>query len=251
LGSPSSSDIQSVSVALDMIDVLPAWDASRFPLRYFMRSRATIAREFASRALQYAALDKRLCAYTRFYGAAALTNSVFAEVFGRRVCCLWVSEVTLEFLTRLGRNLQHLNMRLASRIQGSLLDAEDLDRSMISIEQSAVQIQLERLRLKDLDRHAAIISQINRLIAVGSFRVTPTRLLLKEAPYGHILRVALGELGRALNFASQSDRECIARSLIRVLRVRTLNASHSQRYAEPPMRDSLDDYRRRSQGTAP
>jgi hypothetical protein len=185
-------------------------------------TEATIATEFGSRALEYASLDKRLCAYTRFYGAAAMTNATLAELFALRLCRSWMSVITRDFLIHLGRHLHGLNSGLADRVGASALEHEDLDRAMIRIEQSNVHVQLDRLRRRGPGEYAATIAQINRLFAIG--RLMPTRLLLRGTPYGQVLRTAQGNLGRALNFAFQGDRECIGWTLIRVLRTRPSKA---------------------------
>jgi hypothetical protein len=175
------------------------------------------AMEFDQRARLYASLDRRLASHTRFFGAAAVTNALLADLFSRpagRICMAAAFVV----LVNLGRHLQKLNMARAHDISNGAVDGADLDSAMVSMEQSEVQAQLARLRSGDPRAYARTVSQMDRMLNLAALRANPAMLCLGGATYAGVLRVVGAELGRAVSFAHQHDRECIGRTLITRLR---------------------------------
>jgi hypothetical protein len=69
-----------------------------------------LPQEFRRRARDYQRLDRDLAVHTRFFAAAALTNTVLAELCVHRARWLWVSRATLSSLLTLGGMLEGLNL---------------------------------------------------------------------------------------------------------------------------------------------
>jgi hypothetical protein len=179
--------------------------------------------DFARRARLYRALDRRLAARTRFFGAAALTNQALAELFSRPAGRLCVSAATFDFLARLGHYLESINTGQAVSMQDAAGHGETLDQAMVSLEQSEVQAHLERLQRSDPGAHETTVLQLNRLLTTATLRAVPPSLFPSAANYAQVLRAVGAELGHTVSFARQKDRECIGQTLIR--RLRTLSST--------------------------
>jgi len=186
-----------------------------------MRAAMAVVDEFGRRARLYASLDRRLSPCTRFFGAAAVTNSTFGELFSRPAGRMCVAADTLEFLLQLGQRLEHLNTRQIGFIEAASMDAAGIDAAMVALEQSEVQLQLEQLRSLDPERHAIAVLQMNRLLSLAHARASPARLFAGAAAYAQVLRAVVTEIGHPICFTRQHDRECIGRTLIRWLRNRS------------------------------
>src|ERR1700686_3000496 len=79
--------------------------------------------DFSRRAQFYTHLDGTLAHHTRFFGAAALTNLVLAEVLSG---CT-VSQYTSQFLHHLSSYLESFNVDCARRIKSATAGFENLD----------------------------------------------------------------------------------------------------------------------------
>jgi hypothetical protein len=186
-----------------------------------VRAPAAIADEFGRRARLYASLDRRLSSCTRFFGAAAVTNATFAELFSRPAGRMCIAGHTLEFLLQLGQRLEHLNTGQIGVIEAAAMNAARIDGVMVAIEQSEVQLHLDQLRSADPERHAVAVSQMNRLLSMAHARASPARLFAGAAAYAQVLRAVVAEIGHPVCFMRQHDRECIGRTLITWLRSRS------------------------------
>jgi hypothetical protein len=194
-----------------------------------LASKRLLVDEFGRRAQLYALLDRRLLLHTRFFGAAAWTNIALAELFSHPARRLWISNLTREFLTDLGRELQILNARIARTIEASVCDIEDLDRRIVRTEQTAVQLLLDGFRATNSAGAATAITEINRLLALTAMRNSAAILHTIGVSYGCALRAVEEELGRAIDFGLQSDRECVGITLINGLRgVKPAHASRTR-----------------------
>jgi hypothetical protein len=166
----------------------------------------------------YSKWDLRLRPYTRFFGAAAVTNATLAELFGSCVARSLLSVRTTSFLSELGMALEHLNLDLAKRLACQPLPLPDLDGYIVHAEQSAVEFMLHKLQCSNTLAHEHVIREINRLLERVRTGLAFGLLFPYGSYYSRALRTAHRELGRPTDFATQSDRELIGRILIGQLR---------------------------------
>ena len=172
---------------------------------------------FLHRAHLYRQWDLRLFRQTRFFGAAALTNLVLADLFSRPAARMWLAPGTQSFLLEAGKVLQALNFKvaeeLARRSQNTNIDAQ-----LVAIEQSALEYLLHSLRAADAAAHAVTTSQLDRLLDLRGWRYLPALNLSPSAGvYERVLKRVRRELNRHIRFLLQSDREHIGRTVIALL----------------------------------
>jgi hypothetical protein len=177
-----------------------------------------VVEEFRSRARLYAAWDRRLSKRTRFFGAAAVTNTGLAELFSRFGVHLFVSRFTSEFLAAVGYLLERMNMEWARRISAGAIEADDLDERIIAAEQTAVQDCLTRLYYVDSAGYANTVVEIDRVLTFAGWADSPGKPSSGLTAYVTVLQHAADHLGRSASFAVQNDRETIGRMLVRYLR---------------------------------
>jgi hypothetical protein len=177
-----------------------------------------IVGEFRSRARLYAAWDRRLSKRTRFFGAAALTNTALAELFSRFGVQLFVSRFTSEFLASVGYLLERMNMEWARGISAGAIEADDLDQQIIAAEQTAVQNCLTRLHCVDRAGYANTVVEIDRVLTLAGCAGSPGKPFSGLTAYATVLQHVADQLGRSASFAVQNDRETIGRMLVRYLR---------------------------------
>jgi hypothetical protein len=179
----------------------------------------------------YVSWDQRLAGVTRFFGAAALTNALLAQLHAHGG--LWVSHVALQFLDSMGTQLQLANMRLACRLAHAPCYATDLDQRIVWCEQSIVERVLQRLRRTDGAHIQSIVLELDRLLALAS-----SSTLLGTAGlrlYSQVLRGVARDLGRRIQFAGCSDRVRIGCGLIDHLR-QQISASDLAELCQPRTR---------------
>jgi hypothetical protein len=109
---------------------LPAGARRLFNMDQF----AAASQEFHRRARHYRHLDAQLAARTRFFAAAALTNTVLAELSDHRGRWLWISNATLGALLTLGGMLETLNLRRAASLARQSGSGARLDASFVAME---------------------------------------------------------------------------------------------------------------------
>ncbi len=173
--------------------------------------------EFSARVRLYAHWDSKLRGTTRFFAAAAATNAALVELCSLRCAKQWLGDAGIELLCATGRHLERLNIVIARHLERGAIPTVDLDRSLIALEQTA----LERVLQQEIGRapHSSwrAIKQINRLL----FCVEQCVWSSERWPSGHLYRSVLrrvrGELGRRPDFAVLSDRVGIGVALICML----------------------------------
>ncbi len=170
--------------------------------------------EFQARMRLYVYWDQRLAGLTRFFGAAALTNALLAEL---HPCCrLWVSRSALHFLNVVGARLQTVNMCLARQLADAPLYAVDLDQRIVWHEQSVVEGLLQSLQRNHRARIQGIIVELDRLLSLGSSSALAGTPNLRV--YSAVLRAVTRDLGRRIQFAGRGDRVRIGCGLTDYLR---------------------------------
>ena len=201
--------------ALSSIEVnLPEYLRRRFPLL----PRNYAARRFSGRTLLYSGLDAKLASHTRFFGAAAMTTAVFADLLMPIVGRLNVSAPTREFLEHVSRHLETINIETAHRIERGDLKKKDLDGELVRREQREVQWHLNGLKSTNSSAHAFIVYELDRILNATGFNASIGRFFVGGVRYRRVLQAVRAKQGRAVSFAHRDDRECIGRSLIDELR---------------------------------
>jgi hypothetical protein len=173
--------------------------------------------EFRFRIQLYAAWDRELASRTRFFGAAAVINAALIDLYTNRTARLFLSAATMDFLSMTGRRLESLNVALAARIANNEIQAEDLDDFMVLTEQRTVEWALYNVRVTDVTRFSALVTQVNRLLQATG-RYFGTYDTCDRHRCARALRALRVELQRPLDFSRLEDRVRIGRQLIRTLR---------------------------------
>jgi hypothetical protein len=173
--------------------------------------------EFVARVRLYAHWDDRLRSRTRFFAAAAATNAALVELCSLRCSQHWIVNAGLELLAVIGRQLEGLNIVTARDLERGALPNMDLDTSLITLEQTALERVLHREIARSPHNYGQAIRQINRLL----FWVEQCAWSRERWPSGYLYRNVLrrvrGELGRRPDFAVLRDRVIIGRALIHML----------------------------------
>jgi hypothetical protein len=180
--------------------------------------RVRAVNDFARRAQLYAHLDQNLAQRTRFFGAAALTNSMLAGLFSRHTSVLTVSAATGRFLHLLGGYLEDFNLERVRRIHAAEAAGERLDVVMVQSEQAEVQDQLDRLELSNASTHKVVLTQLDRILNSPEWLAACANRYAGTTTYRSVLRNVRTQLGRPIQFGDRLHRECIGESLIGALR---------------------------------
>jgi hypothetical protein len=167
---------------------------------------------FQCRAALYARLDGRLHQKTRFFGAAFLTNRVLGYLASVRRG-LPISEETCHWLAGMGELLEAANLNMAAALDTVCLAGRSLDASIVSHEQSTVEIALRKTRTAQPRLYSKVSSELDTLLNAGSwpalFRLSPT-----VNRYCQVLSAVRQQLAGPIEFAAQQHRETIGMALI-------------------------------------
>jgi len=170
--------------------------------------------DYLRRAQAYRALDTRLQAQTRFFGAAALLCEVLAQL-SASPARFTVSGAVRRFLAALSRELEALNYRIAAGLATPVAAPVMLDARIVHIEQHYVQRRLDALRSRSRHASEQLVRHCNRLLNAPARVCGGAEAALR-------LNAVLGQLrqcrARQLDFAQQADREAIGVGLIASLR---------------------------------
>jgi hypothetical protein len=169
--------------------------------------------QFAQRAHRYRCLDEQLATRTRFFAAAALTNSVLAELCVHPARWLWISCDSIVALAALGGRLERANLERVRHIRHDTRSSMWLDCSFIEMEQVLVESVLHGWAQSCAPRYHRFISELDRI-----FHAVAAGLPLRGSPdvrrYVRVLRSVTEKSGRYLSFASRNDRVRIGKALI-------------------------------------
>jgi hypothetical protein len=165
----------------------------------------------------YAKLDRQLCKSTRFFGAASATNAVLCDLLAphRR----WaISSRSQRFLADVGADLEIMNMDCAVRIARGDCRTAELDRTMVEVEQGAVQASINELHSRDPVNLSKMLRELDDVLNGASICSLFGRMSEPAATYVGVLQQVRRNLGRSIMFVRQGDRESIGRTLIHHIR---------------------------------
>jgi hypothetical protein len=171
-------------------------------------------REFSQRAHRYHCLDERLAAHTRFFAAAALTNRVLAELCTYPARWVLISQTTINALITIGEMLEALNLVRASRIQQERVPPQEVDKSLIEMEQSCVEIVLRSWAAHRTVQHRQIVSELDQLLRAVTRGFLPVHGSRNVHKYVQILRLVTRSLGRYPSFTVRDHRVKIGLALV-------------------------------------
>lgn len=169
---------------------------------------------FADRVELYARLDERLHPMTRFFAAAAVTNSALVELCSLPCPGRW--RFAIAYFGVIGSALEAINITWARRIEEGEIALENLDSSLITLEQ----LEVERLLRQSQSQHShhRALQQINWLLQWAHSLTRPLRRCPSIRIYRQVLGQMRASLGRPLDFASLNDRIGIGHALTRSIR---------------------------------
>jgi len=176
--------------------------------------------EFDRRARHYLHLDARLAAHTRFFAAAALTNSVLAELCTHRARWMLISQTTLGTLLTLGGMLEALNLGRADTLDARGSSGTSLDASFVEMEQAYVESVLCGWGRSCAPRYNRLIVELDRLLLAVANGLLPPRCSPDVRRYEQVLRSVARAAGRCPRFAICADRISIGKALIHEARQR-------------------------------
>ena len=172
--------------------------------------------QFAHRVTLYAALDERLHTATRFFGAAALTNAALVELCSLPCPRRWACRLAIDYFGVIGTALEVLNLKLSQRIERGGTPQDELDKSLVMLEQLEVE---QLLRQHACHRfHYRAIAQINHLLHWAHQLAWPLRHCPSIRIYGQVLGRMRARLGRPANFLVLGDRIGIGHTLTTLIR---------------------------------
>jgi hypothetical protein len=160
----------------------------RLPKRLPGNVTSSLYQQFAHRARGYRYLDEHLATRTRFFAAAALTNSVLAELCAHPARWLWISCDSIVALAALGGMLERANLERARHIGCEMRSSMSLDCSLIEMEQTLVDelqnnsVITRSVTLRPFSQHRAKVE------------ATPERLKNVKAPPGFAVNVFARDL---------------------------------------------------------
>lgn len=174
--------------------------------------------DYCRRAALYSRLDARFAGQTRFFGAAAGTTTMLANLsmpgFGGAV----VSGQTRGFMSNLSGSLEAMNMRMARGLESGSISGAGLDQRFIRAEQNMVQGHLNSLMESNPAAYRSMISEVNGLLNPRGAMTGAANFYATDRVYQGVLAGVREQLGRDIDFSIQSDREAIGAALVGKLR---------------------------------
>jgi hypothetical protein len=169
---------------------------------------------FADRVKLYTALDEKLHLRTRFFGAAAVTNSALVELCS--LPCPRVWRCAIDYFGHIGSALEAMNVKWARCIEDGVLPKGNLDRTLVTLEQLEVERLLRRHQSEPF--HHRALDQINWLLQRAHSLARPLRHCPSIGTFRQVLGHMRARLGRPVDFALLDDRIGIGHALTRSLR---------------------------------
>ena len=193
------------------------------------------AAEFLCRAASYDHADGRVCDRTRFFGAAAFINHLFAVLF--RSPSAIVSDFTCSYLNDLGRSLATINASQMHNMNAFGCIGDALDATLVCSEQRAAQVHWQNYTLRAPQRIVAIRAELDGLLNGRHTLSHFAPLFVRSRDFSRCLLSARREVGTDLQFGNEFHRVRVGLALIRHLR-----AWSSDR--ESPRSGEIDNYRK-------
>ena len=174
--------------------------------------------DYCRRAALYSRLDGKFAGQTRFYGAAAATTAMLANLsmpgFGQAM----VSNSTRQFMSDMSSSLEAMNMRMAKSLEGGAMNGANLDLKFIHAEQTAVQGHLDAFNARDPSAYASMIAEVNGLLNPSGVKEGMANFYGTDRAYQRVLDGVRNDVGGEIDFANQGHREAIGKALVKELR---------------------------------
>jgi hypothetical protein len=111
-----------------------------------------------------------------------------------------------------------MNMDCALRIARGDCRTAELDKTMVEVEQRAVQASINDLHSRDPVNLSKMLRELDDALNGASFCSLFGRMFEPAASYIGVLQQVRRRLGRSIMFVRQGDRESIGRALIHHIR---------------------------------
>lgn len=177
---------------------------------------STAAGRFRRRAQLYGALDARLYARTRFFGAACVTNRVLGHLTSLGGA-LSDADLCAAWLLDLGASLETVNRSIAEAVHAGRLAGPALDEQIVSIEQSAVERSLQSAMEAQGSVYRGVVPALDAILNHQSW-ISTLHFSSAVRWYRRVLAGVRHELQTPIEFARQFHREKIGMALIAALR---------------------------------
>jgi hypothetical protein len=179
--------------------------------------RARSPYRFDQRAELYAEWDQQLCAKTRFFAAASVTNRVLGALT-RMAFPLRLSLGAGELLERLGASLERRNRCFAERLSTEERSGALLDTWMVQSEQQRVEGFLKEWAVIWPAHMRRVTAELDEILNWDFPCSLWNALLPSVSGYFSVLRLARHEVGAPIEFAQQAHRVRIGQVLIEAIR---------------------------------
>ena len=174
----------------------------------------TIFNGYCNRARVYAAMDRQVGNYTRFFAAAAATVTFLAD-FDSPVSRFFVSPYTRDMMRNISANLASSNSAWSAGIQAETFQGGMRDRDFVHREQSQVQGMLDGYRSSNPGAFARSLSEINDYLNSDGFaKGVASYLSTTDSAYVGVVGRVRENLGGRIDFSNQAHREAIGNALI-------------------------------------
>jgi hypothetical protein len=177
--------------------------------------RASRSTEFERRSVLYSRLDSQLCDHTRFFGAAALINAVFATLF--EVGSAIRPPRSFNFLNEVGAALETDNLSYAREITRHRA-GDTLDYALVCAEQARLQRYVRAHQAQRPRQWESIRRELNGLLNDRYVVALFSRWGRGSAQLYRVLHEVRGSLGTTLDFGTESHRIGIGLRLIEHIR---------------------------------
>jgi RHS repeat-associated protein len=172
---------------------------------------------YCVRARMYTEIDSRVSTHTRFFGAAALTVAMFADL-DLPTAEKFTSTTFRTFMGGVSRDLETMNISTAIGIELGSISGPHLDTELVHKEQSAVQGHLDALEASDPVAYKEVVTEANNLLNPQGLETLGANILGSDRAYQAVLNNVRKSLGRNIDFSKQSDREAVGKAVINKLR---------------------------------
>jgi hypothetical protein len=167
---------------------------------------------FNRRSALYLDLDSELRSRTRFFAAAALTNSVLADLYALIPHLL--PRHSYHFLNELGALLEAMNVHYAREIKAGTASCRSLDYYLVSSEQRLAQTYVDAHQGLPQGNWERVRRELNALLNKHPLASFVSRWSVRGRHFYSVLKDVRRDIGVALDFADESHRVRIGLALI-------------------------------------
>lgn len=172
----------------------------------------TIFNGYCDRARVYAAMDRQVGNYTRFFAAAAATVTFVAN-FDSPLSP--VSSYTKDMMRNISVNLAGSNSAWFSAIRSGTFQGSMRDRDFVHREQTQVQGMLDGYRSSNPRAFSQSIGEVNSYMNSDRFaKDVASFFSTTDSAYLGVVNGVREKLGGRIDFSNQAHREAIGNALI-------------------------------------